>query len=49
MIKDNVSIHEPQQFGVVESLFDTNFEKMDEAIDMKKGLLKDTEDVFSNI
>ena len=28
-----------------QSLYDTIFEKMDEAIDMKKGLLKDTKDV----
>ncbi|KAK8794410.1 hypothetical protein JH06_1619 [Blastocystis sp. subtype 4] len=44
VLKDNLSIHEPQQFAVVESLYDTIFEKMDEAIDMKKGLLKDTKD-----
>ena len=41
----NGTIHEKQHFNVVETLFDTIFEKMDEAIDMKKGLLKDTEDV----
>lgn len=45
MLKDNPSIHEPQQFAIVESLYDTIFEKMDEAIDMKKGLLKDAKDV----
>ena len=30
---------------MIENLFDTVFEKLDEAIDMKKGLLADTEDV----
>lgn len=30
---------------MIENLFDTVFEKLDEAIDMKKGLLADTDDV----
>ena len=45
VLKDNSAVHEKQQFNVVETLFDTIFEKMDEAIDMKKGLLKDADDV----
>ena len=45
VLKDNDQIHEKRHFDAVENLFDTIFEKLDEAIDMKKGLLKDTEDV----
>ena len=44
-LKDDPSIHDAKHFDVVENLFDTVFEKMDEAIDMSKGLLKDNEDV----
>ena len=46
MLKDNPSTHESHHFDVVENLFDTIFEKMNEAIDMSKGLLKDSEDVI---
>ena len=45
VLKDNPSIHEAHHFNIVENLFDTIFEKLDEAIDMSKGLLKDNEDV----
>ena len=45
MLKDNPSIHESQHFNVIENLFDTIFEKLDEAVDMSKGLLKDNQDV----
>lgn len=45
MLKDNSSLQEPNQFSIVEQLFDSIFEKLDEAIDMKKGLLNDTEEV----
>lgn len=46
MLKDNTSLQEPNQFSIVEQLFDSIFEKLDEAIDMKKGLLNDTEEVI---
>ena len=45
ILKDNNSIHEPNQFSKVELLYDTILEKLDEAIDMKKGLLLDFEEV----
>lgn len=47
MLKDNSSLQEPNQFSIVEQLFDSIFEKLDEAIDMKKGLLNDTEEVVN--
>lgn len=46
VLKDNSSLQEPNQFSIVEQLFDSIFEKLDEAIDMKKGLLNDTEEVI---
>lgn len=45
VLKDNPAIHESTQFSKIELLYDSIFEKMDEAIDMKKGLLIDTEEV----
>ena len=46
ILKDNKSIHENTQFHIIEGLYDSIFERMDKAIDMKKGLLTDVEDVF---
>ena len=46
IIRDNKSIHENNQFHIIEGLYDSIFERMDKAIDMKKGLLTDVEDVF---
>ena len=46
ILKDNKSIHENNQFHIIEGLYDSIFERMDKAIDMKKGLLTDVEDVF---
>ena len=45
ILNDNPSNQNKQSFEVIDNLFDTVFEKLDEAIDMKKGLLADTEDV----
>ena len=38
--------YENNQFHIIEGLYDSIFERMDKAIDMKKGLLTDVEDVF---
>lgn len=46
VLKDNGAIHEPNQFSKIETLYDSIFERLDEAIDMKKGLLLGTEEVF---
>ena len=46
IIRDNKSIHQNNQFHIIEGLYDSIFERMDKAIDMKKGLLTDVEDVF---
>ena len=46
ILKDNKSIHENNQFHIIEGLYDSIFERMDKSIDMKKGLLTDVEDVY---
>lgn len=46
VLRDNASLHDPAQFSKIELLYDSIFEKLAEAIDMKKGLLIDTEEVL---